>query len=144
MLVGGPVYSLTKPMTRPLAVVGVMTGALVMSSPALACAPVASANLSKGAVAAPVMSQAMTTSALLLARLKEIVRSFAGVALTAYQTCGLSSLSPATFVHALPLLSETLVIASWPVFTGAVSASRFPDDGRFSVDEVGQERKVCS
>src|SRR5438128_800192 len=137
MLVGGPVYSLIKPMTRPLAVVGVMTGAPVMSSPALACAPVASVNLSKGAVAAPVMSQAMTMIPVLLATLKEIVRSLTGDALTAYQSCGLSSFSPASFVHALPLLSVTLVIASWPVFTGAVSTSRFPDDGRFTVDEPG-------
>src|SRR6266404_5064049 len=113
-------------MTRPLAVVGVMTGA-----------PVASANLSKGAIAAPVMSQTMTTIPVPLSTLKEIVRSLPGVALTAYQTCGLSRLSPASFVHVLPLLSVTLVIASWPVFTGAVSASRFPDDGRFTVDEPG-------
>src|SRR5258708_21515078 len=135
MLVGGPVYSLTRPKTRPLAVVGVMTGARVRSSPARACAPVASANLSKGAVAAPMMSQAITTSAVLLARLKEIVKSFAAAALTAYQNCGLSGLSPATFVHELPLLSVTPVMASWPVLTGAVSTSRFPDDGRFPVDE---------
>ncbi len=81
------------------------------------------------------MSQAMTTSEVLLARSKEIVRSFEGVALTAYQNCGLFGLSPATFVHALPLLSVTLVISSWPVFTGAVNTSRFPDDGRFTVDD---------
>ncbi len=101
------------------------------------CAPAASANVSKGAVAAPVMSQAMTLIPVLLSTLKEIVRSLAGTALTAYQTCGLSSLSAATFVHVLLLLSVTLVSASWPVFTGAVSASRFPDDGRFTVAEPG-------
>src|SRR5438132_938211 len=143
MLVGGPVYSLTKPMTRPWAVDGVMRGALVMSSPAWACAPVASVNLSKGAVEAPAMSQAMTMIPVLLATLKEMVRSLPGVALTAYQTCGLSRLSPASLVQALPLLSLTLVIASWPVFTGAVKASRFPDDGRFTVDVPGQGWKVC-
>ena len=37
----------------------------------------------------------------------------------------------------------TLLIASWPVFTGAVSASRFPDDGRFTVDEPGNGWNVC-
>src|SRR6266403_1488055 len=99
-------------MTSPLAVVGVMTGA-------------------------PVMSQAMTMIPVPLSTLKEIVMSLPGVALTAYQTCGLSRLSPASFVHALPSLSVTLLISSWPVFTGAVSASRFPDDGRFTVDEAG-------
>src|SRR5882762_2693786 len=130
-------------MTSPLAVVGVMTGALVMSSPALTCAPVASVNVSKGAAAAPVMSQAMTMIPVPLSTLKEIVMSLPGVALTAYQTCGLSRLSPASFVHALPSLSLTLVIASWPVFTGAVSAIRFPDDGRFTVDEPGQGWNVC-
>src|SRR6266481_7900698 len=90
MDMGGPVYSLTRPNTRPWAVDGVMRGALVMSSPAWACAPVASVNLSKGAVEAPAMSQAMTMIPVLLATLKEMVRSLPGVALTAYQTCGLS------------------------------------------------------
>src|SRR6266403_3195309 len=142
MLVGGPVYSLTRPNTRPRAVEGAMT-TLVMSSPALAWAPVASVNLSKGAVEAPAMSQAMTTIPVLLSTLKEMVRSLPGLALAAYHTCGLSELSPATFVQRLPLLSVTLVIASWPVFTGAVSAIRFPDDGRFTVDEPGQGWNVC-
>ena len=116
---------------------------MVMSSPAVTCSPVASVNLSKGAAEAPAMSQAMTTIPVLLATLKEMVRSLPGVALTAYQTCGLSRLSPASLVQALPLLSLTLVIASWPVFTGAVKASRFPDDGRFTVDVPGQGWKVC-
>src|SRR5258705_4243918 len=143
MLVGGSAYSLTRPNTRPWAVDGVMTGALVMSSPALACAPVASMNLSKGAVEAPAMAQAMTMIPVLLAMLKEVVRSLPGLALAAYHPCGLKELSPATLVQALPLLSLTLVIASWPVFTGAVSTIRFPDDGRFTVDEPGQGWNVC-
>ena len=70
-----------------------------MSAPAVACAPVASVNLSNGAVEAPAMSQAMTMIPVLLATLKEMVRSLPGAALAAYHTCGLNELSPATLVQ---------------------------------------------